>query len=478
MKTKFNYITMLFMSLFALTACTSDVDDVFDKSASERVDEAMAAQKKVLEEAPYGWRAEFYGDTSYGGYNVFMKFEGNNVTIASEQIGPSHKAGIDENDKLVTCTTHYKFEQSQGSTLSFDEYNHVFHYFSDPGNEDFGTKGDAFYGDLEFRVLTADKDSVVMTGKKHGVTIKMYPVESKDGVQDYKDLWKQYIKDVNDTYEFMASRSYTLENDDIKTDNGENAVLASIYTSYRSMIFSHYDEEGNFVQSAAPFIITPEGFKFYKPVTIQGVTISFIEKNRSGKPEDATQDYFYIKGNAENVKIYTYLPPLYESLKDGQWFITYEDNAIGDFARSYWEIFREALKTAAAGKKPARLYWAFIGTYSSQKQGLHLQAGEDYVFWGLKFEPQNEEGTEVMLKSDNSTSNKAGKTFYQKHKLDQALIPICGTGSSGRTFTIKSDDRRNPTYLILTDKNEPTNVIKLFATGKNYPFGNLDADEK
>ena len=143
---------MLCMGLFALTACTSDVDDVFDKSAPERMDETIAAQKSILESAPYGWRAEYYGDTSYGGYNVFMKFEGDNVTVASEQVGASHKAGIGEDGSLITCTTHYKFEQSQGSVLSFDDYNYVFHYFSDPGIEDFGMKGEAFYGDLEFRV--------------------------------------------------------------------------------------------------------------------------------------------------------------------------------------------------------------------------------------------------------------------------------------------------------------------------------------
>lgn len=478
MKTKFNYIIMLCMGLFALTACTSDVDDVFDKSAPERMDETIAAQKSILESAPYGWRAEYYGDTSYGGYNVFMKFEGDNVTVASEQVGASHKAGIGEDGSLITCTTHYKFEQSQGSVISFDDYNYVFHYFSDPGIEDFGMKGEAFYGDLEFRVLEACKDSVIMTGKKHGVTIRMYPVESKENVQDYKELWAQYIIDVRDTYEFMASRSYTLQDTDKKTEDGKNAVLASIYTNWRSMIFSHYDDEGKMVQTSAPFIITPEGFKFYRPVTIQGVTISFVEKNRSGNPADLTQDYFYLKGNSENIKIFTYLPPLYESLETGMWFLTYENNDIGDFAKPYWEKFREGLKTAGPGKTKNRLIWAFIGTYSSDKQGLHLQAGDDYVFWGMKFTPENEEGDEVTLTSNSATSNAAGKNYYKKHKLNEALIPFCGTGSTGRTFTIKADDKRNPTYLILTDKNEPTNVIKLYAAQKLYPFGDLDADDK
>ena len=78
--------------------------------------------------------------------------------------------------------------------------------------------GYPIWWDLAPRVVNTFIESNDMTGKKHGVTIRMYPVESKENVQDYKELWAQYIIDVAETYRFMASRSYTLEDTDKKTE--------------------------------------------------------------------------------------------------------------------------------------------------------------------------------------------------------------------------------------------------------------------
>ena len=150
------------------TACTPEVDDVFDKSSAERVKEALTKNQQILVSAPNGWRMAMYGNRDFGGYNVFLKFAADNtVEVASEMTVDTEaetQAEIDSSAN-VRQTSHYKLEQSGGIILSFDEYNRLFHYFSDPVNPDgFGARGKGFEADLEYRILSASADSVVLSG--------------------------------------------------------------------------------------------------------------------------------------------------------------------------------------------------------------------------------------------------------------------------------------------------------------------------
>ena len=151
---------MLF-SILSFTACVTEVDDVFDKNASQRVEEAINDTRKILEAPTNGWRIEYYGDTSYGGYNLLVKFEGDSVLVAGEKVADSHKAGFDADGNLLKVKSHYKIEQSMGVVISMDEYNSIFHYFSDPNNEDgIGSAGEGMDGDFEFRLVSATAEKV------------------------------------------------------------------------------------------------------------------------------------------------------------------------------------------------------------------------------------------------------------------------------------------------------------------------------
>lgn len=134
-----------------VAACTPEVDDKFDNSSAERATMSQAETQKILESQTNGWIMHMYGTLTYGGFNVYCNFKDSKVTVASEFYGPEE-----------TATSHYKLEQSSGTVLSFDEYNPIFHYFSDPSITDFGSLGKGFNGDLEFRVLSASADSVVL----------------------------------------------------------------------------------------------------------------------------------------------------------------------------------------------------------------------------------------------------------------------------------------------------------------------------
>lgn len=443
----------LLAGLFAGTACTPEVDDAFDTTPSDRVEATIAHHREVLKSAPNGWIIEYYGATTYGGYNVFAKFEDENVTMASEKVGANHNAGFGEDGKLITCTSHYKLENSQGIVLSFDDYNEIFHYFSEPKNPDYGTSGEGMEGDFEFRIISSTPEKVEMIGKKHEAKIIMYPAPADK-------TWEDYVNEVNATKEYMASRSYQFE-----VDGSDREI--SVTTSYRRLVFTYLDDKEETQQVIAPFIITPDGYKMYKTVDVDGTEISGVMKGN-------TEEYFLIEGN-DNARLVTYVPSLKEIFEEGMWFITYED--LSPYARPSWDAMREKLKTAGPNKTKNRLIWAFVGLYQN-KTGFHMQAGPDYCFYGITITQADENGDEVTLKVDSKNNNKAGRDYYSKYGLRQAMDPFTGQGSKVRNFKLSTDNKRHPSYLILTDKDEPTNVIKLWAEQKNYPYGELDADEK
>ena len=449
---------MLLFGVFALTACVTEVDDAFPDSASERAQKAMKETRAILETPANGWRMEYYGDTSYGGYNVFMKFEGDSVTVASEKVGDGQKAGVDANGKAITAKSHYKIEQSQGVVISLDEYNEIFHYFSQPNNPDYGEKNEGFDGDFEFRVVSASAEKIELKGKKHDTKILMYPM-------DENTSWADYINKVAETEEYMSSRSYSLE-----VEGSENVVPAR--TSMRQLNFYTTGDDGKTVVIGAPYTVTPEGFVFYKEVTVNGVEFTGFGKGD-------TRDYF-IASNDPKVKLVTEIPPLYTTLTRSLWYITYED--MGEYGKPKWNELLDKLATSNNGKRE-RVYYAGIGYISDKYTGFIMStAKESQVIKGMNFkqvldENKNQITDEVEISVNNkaNTGTKAGDRYYKSMGVSSAMEPFCG--SKSRTFKISADNLRHPSYLILTDKNEPTNVIKLWANGKMYPFGDLDKEE-
>lgn len=466
MKKNLYTIISLLLGVFALTACTPEVDDKFSESASDRIKAEITKTKQIIEAAPNGWRMEYYGSTTYGGYNVFLTFKDDKVTVASEKVGSSHKAGIDADGKAITASSHYKIDQSQGIILSFDGYNDIFHYFSQPNNPDYGEADEGMNGDLEFRVISATPEKVEMQGKKHGAHIVMYPMPEDQTVEEY-------ITEVARVRDFMSSRSYKLE-----IEGSEREISA--VTSYRRLRFAYYDDNNDYVEVAAPFVITTDGYKFYKTVTVDGNEISAIKAGTN-------DEYFDVESTVSS-KLWTYVPTKKELLETGMWFINYAD--LGEFAQPYWIPMLNKLATTGTNGTRERVVWALIGSFQS-KWGIHLQTAKDYAFYGLtlgavKDDDGNEIGDMVTLKCNTTSNNKSGKEFYNKLGLKDALFPFVGKStSSTRTFVVTSDDERHPTYIILTevvnkDREEvqPTNKIKLWADQKLYPYGDLDDPDK
>ncbi len=429
MKKIFSLLFLATATMILGTSCENEVDDVFDKSSSQRIQETMENYQKVLVAPANGWKMDYYGDTSYGGYTMFAKFNSDNtVTVANEIYGPQERA-----------TSHYKLIQSAGVVLSFDEYNEIFHFFSDPHNVlGVGADGKGMEGDLEFRVLKATPDSVIMTGKKHGSRIVMTP---------YDGDWDQYMDNVYDSEEEMAFGSYYY------VVGSDTAVVT---TNYRQLIFSYTDEEGATQTTKVGYIVRPGTLHLYEPITVFGKTITDFDYKGGS-------DYSF-SSNDPAASLYGYVMPAYTALMSSNWYISYINMSPG--AQAFWSYAAPMLAEMEYGEKLTYAYYS--GSY------LYIQSG---VYWcGFVVSPAQLADDEVMytLTGYGGTSTQQGNANYYwnarytdgTNYFRYFLYPLYG-----REFKIVLNDPRNPTEITLVDKSDSSFYIKVTKQAINASTG-------
>jgi hypothetical protein len=153
-------IKFLFLALWIalFTGCNSQEENLFGDSSANRISATLNANKVILCAPVNGWIMEYYPSATqqYGGYNIWVNFSSDGSVSAMSEI---YGTGINS-------ISSYSLKQSDGPILSFDTYNQVMHYFSDPANPDkIGKNGKGMEGDFEFTILSAKANEVILKGK-------------------------------------------------------------------------------------------------------------------------------------------------------------------------------------------------------------------------------------------------------------------------------------------------------------------------
>ena len=255
MKHLYNFCVVL--ALFALASCSPEVDDVFDESASERIRKAIEEDLRVLQSAPNGWLLEYYPSATqmYGGYTVLLSFDKDGNVKASCDIFDSGKE----------VQSQYDVRQSTGPTLTFDTYNEIFHFFSDPSNPfGIGSNGKGMEGDYEFLILECTAEKVVLKGKKTGVKMSMTPMPEEKP-------WKQYLDEAQKVADEAYLGMYEVQ------VNGE--VKYTVVREYHRFVLTH--EDGT--QENLPFTYTADGIKFYEPIELGNTQMQSLTWNKTGQ---------------------------------------------------------------------------------------------------------------------------------------------------------------------------------------------------
>lgn len=244
---------LFYMTCFAallLQACNNEVDDLFDQSAQERMDEELRICQELLVGAENGWVLEYYPQSKqeYGGYCMTVKFDGLNVTAASEITG----------NPTQTFSSLYSLKSDVGPTLNFDTYNDILHYFADPDNSAGSGLGKGYEGDYEFTIMSHTDNEIVLQGKKTKNTMHMYKLEESS---------ESYLSKV-----LAITNEMLPQIDDFECNiNGEQVSISPVDRQITIQA-----EKGS--QTKA-YVYTDKGIRLYETINANGSEITNIEWN-------------------------------------------------------------------------------------------------------------------------------------------------------------------------------------------------------
>ncbi|RBQ10396.1 DUF4302 domain-containing protein [Pedobacter miscanthi] len=197
---KRNYYLLLLIPCFLFAACDKKRERVFEDSPTERLNAAVANAQTILKSKPNGWIMQYFpGDNAqYGGANLFVNFTSNaDVNVQADYVSSN-----------VTST--YKVYPGAGPILTFDTYNSIFGFFAAPGaisqqvNNDVGLGGD-----IEFLVMKATADSVILKGRKRGNRIVLVPMPAGSAtvITNYKTSYARFYSP--NSYRFETAKGQT-----------------------------------------------------------------------------------------------------------------------------------------------------------------------------------------------------------------------------------------------------------------------------
>lgn len=425
------YFTLVVLALgMILSGCSREEEELFDQSSAQRANDAIKSYTEILCGQQNGWLMEYFPEASqsYGGYNVILSFSNDgSVKVASE---------IAYSDDIAE--SFYQIKQSAGIVLSFDTYNWIFHAYSDPAAPLYGSKGFGMEGDYDFQIVSAEADKVVLKGKKSGGYAVLTPMQGD---------WISYIDALGEADAAMSFSKYECE---------FGGYSYSISPSYRTLNFTYVDADEVSKTITAPYIVTPSGFKFYEPVDFNGTEVSELVF-------DAANTQFSAKENPSMI-IVPVIPPINELLVTGNWFITYSN--IGAYGKPYFD-YAESKLLASEGE---HLLYAFLG----QGSFISSSYSDD---WGFTFMVDTGYAGQLTMDTELIGENQVAMQFamagqgngvyYHNNCSFNYILNVFGY-SAPRVFTITADNIVAPSYLILTEEGNPSNVIKLVGDVVTY----------
>lgn len=420
---------------FIFQSCLKDDEDIFPDSAADRMDKALKQDKEVLVGATNGWIMEYFPEKTqkYGGYTILVKFDANDeVTVSTERGG----AGVTE-------TSMYALIGDSGPVLSLNTHNSLFHYFSEPKNPDgIGPADSGMAGDYEFLILEATPEKVTLKGKKTGNRIIMTPIAADT---DWKELMQQYL----DTDAKDMAQAYAVN---------ISGVEASASVSYRTITVTYPGENNEVVRSTGSYRIVPSGIVFYEPLSLNGIKVSEMQLTQGADKEVILSD------SKTGIVFTEILPEAVDQLLSGNWYFHYDN--LGTYGKGQWDI--EFTKYLFPNQRD--IYYAYLGVLSGYYgfcfAGVKDNTAEPGV---LIYSYKKLAGDRLSLQYAGSVAG-SGLDYWNNYAIYNLARPLGVSNTSTKTFTVVTNDKRQPTLITLTDNDNPDNVFTLSAKTIYWPY--------
>lgn len=233
-----------------LYSCTTDKN--LDKLAPayQREQEVLDGTRTKLEAHQGYWRMVYYPDEhrSYGGYNIYVRFAKGRVEAITE---------LDMNKD----NSSYDLVMIDMPTLTFDTRNEVLHHFSTATEYFRNARG----GDFELLIRGNQADTILLEGRKNHNQIRLEPIQ----VEPAQEI--ALVQKMHQTLQGKGIQPMTI--------GSLNDVEITLHSTYRTMEFTlpATGESGKATSIKGAFHYTPNGIRFYEPVSIGGVRISALK---------------------------------------------------------------------------------------------------------------------------------------------------------------------------------------------------------
>lgn len=417
MKTKIFFTAAVATALLMSTSCKNEVEDIFDDSAANRIENALVEYSDVLTSAPNGWVMQYFANGDEPGASFVMKFSTDgSVNIAS--------ANYSNNYQLQQETSLFEMIADNGPVLTFNTYNNVFHVFSDPGIDPEAV-GIGHGGDYEFMVMKAQADTVILRGKKTSITALLLPL--KDG-----ETAEQYFDNLIANRDAMFNSKFSTL---VLHSEGQNYELSDCSSGLISVV----PEGGDPVTDTKyyPYVLTEKGFRFisawegYGPGNTEGQSFSEFAFDESGKLLCLDDNASYISCAALSS---------YVGVSTHSWNIDAE-SLTGDYVQAYKDVVTGC---KAAFPKIDFKFFRFAYSSAGKKFALYFENGttKNNLYCTVSAEGDNTIKFAFDGTGDKNGLNHLGKVAALQHFID--LL-------SGSAITLSSESTTAPVEMKFTN---------------------------
>jgi hypothetical protein len=263
---KKSLIYLFCISLIAVSACKDDDINIFEKSADERVAEAIASLKDDLVNPPNGWKVRYRPVDDGGSYFVYLKFlEDNKVTIDTD---------LGANDgEFHQQTIGYRIDNSLGLELIFENYS-FFSYLFEIDQATFGAE-------YEFNYVNKTPNGELVFSSKTDFSNPTTLVFEEASANERITLAKTVSVNVDEFGDPL--NLFTAASSRIAYTNKDIAIYLSLDVTKRVASFNYVSSKAS-VQGGIPLNLTTGYYLRRDSIVFEsGVNVNFNGNNISLK---------------------------------------------------------------------------------------------------------------------------------------------------------------------------------------------------
>lgn len=446
MKTR-KSIYLAALAALALTACSSDDNDIFGQSAADRLEQYKKDYAEVLTADGGLWSMEYFSNSEEPGYVFVMKFDKN----GSVNISANHKwiGGTFQQE-----TSLWKMIADNGPVLSFNSYNNLFHIFSDPANiegpdaptgesGDINETGYGHEGDYEFQFMDVSEDgkTVRLLGKKRLYDIFLHRLDPNTDVEAYMSSVKA-----------VSNRFSSTFNDLTMTDADGN--LYRVY-DMNTGIPSIYPLAGDAVSQtvSANGIFTLEGFRFMSPLEVKRADDSTFEIEQLFFTESGTM-------TGDNITDLRATSPLENIVRaDLTW--TLDPASLTGKVKTLYDSANEAIVAALTSKdKLGNIELTYGSVAGKMVPQLVTRIGNRVCRDYIEYSVQKDENGNILPSDQIQFSFNGGNNTSIKYNDEIPAYKALKEYLSGN-FVMTAVDPLCPSSVIFADKNDSASSFQM-----------------